>query len=462
MLDKKEISLLLEKAYSHDVDFCELFFEDKKEFNINYNKYVNNIVETNIYGVGIYLIKNKNAVYLYTNQVNFNNINDKISLGINLLNIKTTNLDEQIPLIEKYINKKNSIEIYPYSVETKKKINLLKDMDKSSKEVNKYLNNLDLSYFDTDQNIIIANTEGLYTTDRRISSRVRLIPTISNNINSISRFYDFTKAKGFEAFNEGTHIDFLKETILNLNNELFADDAPGGYMPIVLEGGSCTGTFFHEACGHQLETTALLKNGMFWDKRGEKIASKKVTLIDDGSLKYQYGSSKIDDEGMPRQENILIENGILKSFLTDRLGALKLNLPRSASGRRQSYQYAPASRMSNTYLATGEDDEDEMISSLEKGLYVTEIGGGSGGEEFSLIANKAFLIEKGKITKQVKSAILLGRGDQTMLKIDRVGKNMIFENSGSFCGSISGLCPTTTSGPRMRISGMIVGGKGDQ
>lgn len=459
MIKESEISVLLEKAYSLGIDFCEFFFEDKKEFNINYNKGVKNIVETHIYGAGIYMIKNKESVYLYSSAVSAKAIEEKIKLGAELLNLKESK-KRKIPLLKEFaVPEPSPVKLFPGTIEVADKIKLLSEMDKSSKGLTEYLDNLDLSYFDSCQHILVANTEGVLSKDRRVYSKVRTIPTLSGNGCTISRFYDFTRPMGFEAFQDEDYLHFVKETVNGIKEELFADDAPGGYMPIVLEGGSCTGTFFHEACGHQLETTALLKNGMFWDKRGEKIASDKVTLIDDGTLTGQYGSSKYDDEGMPRQKNILIENGILKGFLADRLGALRLGLERSGSGRRQSYQYAPGSRMSNTYLAAGKDDEHEMISSLDKGLYVTEIGGGSGGEEFTLIANKAFLIKNGKIDRQVKSAMLLGRGDETMLKIDRVGSRLIYEKSGSFCGSVSGLCSTTTSGPRMRIEGMVVGGK---
>jgi TldD protein len=185
-----------------------------------------------------------------------------------------------------------------------------------------------------------------------------------------------------------------------------------------------------------------------------------VTLIDDGSLSGLYGSSMFDDEGKPRQKNVLIENGVLTSFMADRLGAKRIGCPRTASGRRQGYSYAPRSRMSNTYLAAGNDDPDEMIRSMPEGLFVTEIGGGTGGEEFTLLASKAYWVKNGQIDHQVKGAILLGRGDETMLNIDRVGNVMVQEDGGSFCGADSGLVCTTTSGARMRVTGMVVGGKG--
>ena len=231
---------------------------------------------------------------------------------------------------------------------------------------------------------------------------------------------------------------------------------------MILEAGGCSGTFFHEACGHQLETRSLLEGGLFWDRRGQKIASDCVTLVDDGTMPGMYGSARFDDEGMPRQKNILIENGILRGFMADRLGSRRLHLARTGSGRRQDYMHAPGPRMSNTYLAPGQDDEDAMLRDLDEGLFVTEIGGGTGGREFTLLASTAYWVRNGRIHHRVKGATLVGRGDETMLKIDRVGRRFVTEEGGgSFCGADSGFIPTTTSGPRMRIAQMLVGGKGE-
>ena len=299
------------------------------------------------------------------------------------------------------------------------------------------------------------------TEDRRVTTRMRFIPVITNEHGTASRFTEFCSAAGYESYQTGAHLKRLELTIHDLAASLTAREAPSARVPVILEGGECTGTFFHEACGHQLETTELLQGGMFFDKRGEQVASGKVTLIDDGTLPGMYGSSRIDDEGMPRQKNVLIENGILKGFMADRLGALKLKLPRTGSGRRQDYAHAPGARMSNTYLAAGSDDEAQMIRDTEEGLFVTKLGGGTGGREFTILADTAYWIRHGEILCRVKGAMLSGRGNETMKKVDRVGKTFVTdETGGAFCGADSGFCPTTTSGPRMRISEMVVGGKG--
>ena len=354
----------------------------------------------------------------------------------------------------------NPIVIYPSTVKHADKIKLLQNVDRAVYATGSDIKDLPLNYIDADQSVTIANTEGVWAEDRRVTSRIRMTPVVVRGDDTAGHFSDFTRPAGFEAFKDEAYLEFAKSTIAEMRLSLSADEAPSGYMPVVFAGGDCTGTFFHEACGHQFETHAILNGGIFSGRIGSKVASDKVTLVDDGTMPFAYGSSKYDDEGMPRQKNILIENGIMKSYLSDRLGALRSNTKRTASGRRQGYAYAPSSRMSNTYLAAGEDDPDEMIRTMGTGLYVTKMGGGTGGQEFTLAASTAFLVRNGVVDRQVKGAMLLGRGDITMLKIDRVGNVLELEDGGAFCGSVSGLCNTTTSGARMRVEGMLVGGKG--
>jgi TldD protein len=461
MLTNNEINAVLEKALLLGADFAELFFEDTEDVTINYSGTVDEVSSINLYGVGIYLISDKKSVYVSTNDVSYHSIIESVEKAARLLNIKKGG--GNIFTAPKIIKAQNPcpVKIYPGTVGYKDKIAVLKEADFFARSVTPSLKNIKTTYFDHDQRVRVVNTQGTDAEDRRVTTRIRFIPFLSNELGSASNFFDYNAPAGFETIKFGVFKPYVSKVIKEMESSLSAAEAPSAKVPVIFEGGNCTGTFFHEACGHQLETTSLMSDGLFWDKRGQKIASDKVTLIDDGTMRGMYGSSMFDDEGMPRQKNVLIENGVLKSFLVDRMGSILLDLPRSGSGRRQNYTYAPGSRMSNTYLAAGEDDDDAMIRDTEQGLYVTGLGGGTGGREFTLMANVAYWIKNGRIDKQVKGAMLLGRGDETMLKIDRVGKTLIKEESGgAFCGADSGFCATTTSGPRMRVSEMVVGGKG--
>jgi TldD protein len=171
-----------------------------------------------------------------------------------------------------------------------------------------------------------------------------------------------------------------------------------------------------------------------------------------------YGSESMDDEGSPTRATVLIDKGVLKGCLCGRRGARLLGREPTGSGRRQSYAFAPISRMHNTYLAAGEDDEDEMISSMAEGLLVTELGGGDSGSEFSIEVKDAFWVKNGSISHQVRGITLSGNSLEMMRRVDRVGKRLVPEKGGSFCGAASGLLPTTAFQPRIRISEMNVGG----
>ena len=209
------------------------------------------------------------------------------------------------------------------------------------------------------------------------------------------------------------------------------------------------------------ERSVARGNSEFCGKLGQKIASDIVTAIDDGTLPGEWGSIRYDDEGNPSQCNVLIQNGMLKSYLVDRLGSRIMNQPMTGSARRQSYEFAPTSRMTNTFFAPGYDDEEEMIRTMGEGLFAAKMGGGSVNPltgEFNFSVLEGYWVKDGKIHCPVRGAALIGRGAEVLMKIDRVGMNMWFGHG--MCGSRSGSVPTNVGQPRIRVSGITVGGKG--
>ena len=459
MLRDSEIRTILEKALSRGADFAELYFEDREDASIGYDSDVNEIATLRSAGGGLTLIQGARSVYVCTSELTQIALLDAVDKAAVLLSLKGGSA-QIAPFRRLEIAEPCPVIITPGSVGFQDKIAILRESYGAAMAVTPALRHIELKYFDRDQRVRVVNTEGVDAEDRRVTVRLRFTPHVENGRGAIGYFSDYAAAAGLEALKDGQYIPKLVRTIREMESSLSADEAPSARVPVIFAGGDCTGTFFHEACGHQLETSHLLMDGVFWDRRGERVASEKVTLIDDGTIPGMYGSSRFDDEGMPRQRNVLIENGVLKGFLADRMGAIKLGVPPSGSGRRQDYLHAATARMSNTFLAAGEDDDEAILRDTPEGLYVTTIGGGTGGSEFTLMATIAYWIKNGQIDRQVKGAMLLGRGDETMKKIDRVGKTLVMEDSGAFCGGDSGFCPTTTSGPRMRVSEMLVGGKG--
>jgi TldD protein len=235
---------------------------------------------------------------------------------------------------------------------------------------------------------------------------------------------------------------------------------PAGVMPVAIENGF-GGVIFHEACGHGLEASSVAYGqSVFAGKLGEKIANEKVTAIDDGTIPNSWGSINFDDEGTPAQRNVLIEKGVLKSYMIDKMGGRRMGMASTGNARRQSYAYTPTSRMTNTYIAAGEDKNEDIIASIEYGLYAASMGGGSVNPttgEFNFAVNEGYIIRNGVICEPVRGASLVGKGSQIIQNIDMVGTDM--DQAQGMCGSSSGSVPTNVGQPLIRVSTITVGGR---
>ena len=473
MLQKDDIQLVLERARRGGADFAELFLEDREDTVISYDGGLNELSTMRIFGAGIHLLAGTGSVYVCTSDTSLPTVQQALEKALSFLaaNRETVQAHNVFPgsLSAKTactgrlesISNPCPVHISPGTITHTRKIAIIRQADAAASAFTSALQRIRIDYFDRDQRVRIINTLGTDVEDRRVTTRLRFIPLVANDQTAVSWFTDYSTPAGYEALLEGQYLPTLTGTLRTMEETLYAEEAVGGRYPVILERGNSTGTFFHEACGHQLETTELRRGGLFLDRLNTPIASERGTLGDDGTLPGAYGSSRYDDEGIPRQRNVLIDRGILTGFLTDRLGARILGLELTGSGRRQDYSFAPGARMSNTFLTPGDDDDERIISDTEEGLYVTEIGGGTGGPEFTLYARSAFRIRNGTIDRRVRGAMLTGRGDETMLKIDQVGqKTYPTPGEGSFCGADSGFCPVTAFGPRIRISDMLVGAKG--
>ena len=221
------------------------------------------------------------------------------------------------------------------------------------------------------------------------------------------------------------------------------------------------GVIFHEACGHSLEAASVAYgNSQFCGTLGQKIAHEKVTAIDDGTLPNEWGSINIDDEGTPSQRNVLIENGVLKTYMIDKFNGRRMGMASTGSSRRQSFSYAPTSRMTNTFIAPGADRDEDIIASIEYGLYAKKMGGGSVNPvtgEFNFSVTEGYLIRNGKVCEPVRGASLVGKGSDVIQKIDMVGSGLVLGQG--MCGASSGQIPTNVGQPLIRVSSITVGGR---
>lgn len=442
-------------------DFAEIFVEDRITNSI---KMVDSKIEEALtgrdYGAGIRVMSKVNSVYVYTNDLSLKGLMDaagKASIALKGQNSFKTPKKLEPQTIAHNLS---PVKMIPSKMENSLKAKIVGEAYKGARDYSPQIVQVTVGYGDTDQEILIANSEGLFKRDRRVRTRIFIQSVAGDGTQNQTGFEGPGRSMGFEMFDQIDGASYGREASRTAVTMLGAKVCPAGRMCVVLNNGF-GGVIFHEACGHALEATSVAKGlSVFTDKMNQPIASPVVTAIDDGTIPHLWGSTNMDDEGNPTQKNLLIEKGILKGYMVDRLNGRRLNAPVTGNSRRQSYRYAPTSRMTNTYIAPGNDGEKDIFSDIEHGLFARKLGGGSVNPvtgEFNFAVAEGYIIDKGEIKEPVRGATLIGRGDEILFKIDRVGKDLEFGQGQ--CGSISGTIPANVGQPVIRVSEMTVGGR---
>lgn len=459
MLDKRVVEDVLQAALSTGADFAEVFAE---------NKYVTSLTliggkveQANAghdYGVGIRIFKGTNSIYAYTNNsARENLIRVAGDAAISIQGIPT---NMNVRLVKADIPQVHTIRKYPADISKPDKVALLKTGYEAAKSCDESISQVTGYYLDEDQEILVANSEGTWAEDRRVRTRTGFSAVSSLNGEMQTGQANIGEHRGFELYDTINIADYGKEAARVAVTMAKADLCPSGKMPVIIDNGF-GGVIFHEACGHGLEATSVAKGtSVYTDKLGQQIASELVTAIDDGTIAHAWGSNHVDDEGVPTRRNVLIENGVLKSYLVDRMGGKRMNMEPTGCGRRQSYKYEPTSRMSNTFIAPGKSTTAEIIGATDMGLYAKRMGGGSVNPatgEFNFSVQEGYLIRNGKIAEPVRGATLIGTGLDVLKKIDMVGDNLA--HGQGMCGSLSGSIPTNVGQPMLRVSELTVGGR---
>lgn len=461
MLNKSLIADLIYTALSTGGDFAEVFVEDKHSNHLQMiSGKLEDISSGRAYGIGIRIMDKTNVVYVYSNDDNRENLLKVAQKGAEAL--KELRKVSKVNLIKKEINNLHPFKINPQKIAQTQKVDLMREAHETAHNYDQLVSQVVVNYLDHKQNVLIANSNGLWVEDERVRTRTMIQVVATKGQEKQTGFYGPGASQGFEFYQTIDIKEYAQEAARTAVTMVKAKSCPSGKMPVII-ANEFGGVIFHEACGHGLEATSVAKKtSVFHDKLGEKIASPLVTAIDDGTITNAWGSQNIDDEGMLMQKNILIEKGVLKGFLIDSLNARKMGMEATASARRQSYQFAPTSRMSNTYIVAGESKPKDIIANTEKGLYAKYLGGGSVNPatgEFNFNVREGYLIENGKIKEPVRGATLIGKGSEILKKIDMVGDDLAYGQG--MCGSISGSIPTNVGQPMLRVTELTVGGRKD-
>lgn len=459
MLSERLISDVLLAALSTGGDFAEIFVEDTYNTVI---RMMNGTVEEGVagrdYGVGIRIFQGTKSVYAYTNKTERSNLL-KVALEAAAA-LPGTKQVESIVLNRCVVDKFNPIKIIPRDISQREKVDVMKKAHYAAFGYDDQITQVTVNYLDTDQSIMIANSEGLLTDDRRVRTRLAINAVASKGSEKQSGFYGPGRHMGFELFDHIDVEEYAREAARTAVTMVNADYAPSGRYPVIINN-EFGGVIFHEACGHGLEATSVAKGtSVFAGKLGQKVASELVTAVDDGSIPNAWGSQNIDDEGTKTRRNVLIENGILKGYMIDKLNGRRMGMKPTGNARRQSYKFAPTSRMTNTFICPGDSTVDEIISNTEFGLFAKRMGGGSVNPatgEFNFSVGEGYLVRNGKIEKPVRGATLIGRGSEILKKIDMVASNLA--TGQGMCGSLSGSIPADVGQPTIRVSEITVGGR---
>lgn len=348
------------------------------------------------------------------------------------------------------------------SIDDAQKTAMLLEIDAVTRDLDKRVEQVIVSLSSSQDLILVAASDGTIAADVR--------PLIRLNVSVILE-QDGQREQGYAGggaradlhyfIDSDLPLEYAREAVRQAIVQLEAQPAPAGTMPVVL-GPGWPGILLHEAVGHGLEGDFNRKGvSAFSDKVGQRVASKLCTIVDDGTLANRRGSLSVDDEGTPAQNTVLVEDGILRGYMQDKLNARLMGVQPTGNGRRESFAHVPMPRMTNTYMLAGPHDPDEIIASVEKGLYAPNFGGGqvditSG--KFVFSASEAYLIENGKVTTPVKGAMLIGDGPEALHKISMIGNDLKLDTGVGTCGKEGQSVPVGVGQPTLKIDEITVGG----
>ena len=460
MISQRICEEVLSKALSTGGDYAEIFAERTPSSSLYMvDKKLESISSDVTMGAGIRVMRGTRTV--------FGSTTDLTRTGLLRLAEQVAGaLDEGTAEVQIRLGRLSIPHAHPIvcpssEVSKKEKLEVLKRCYFAALEKDQRIKQVKARLIDNDRNFLIATSEGKYILDRQVRTRLLCSSVAEDKNGTESGFEGPGRRMGMEMFEsvvspEETGREASRIALARLG----ASFCPAGRMTVAVENGF-GGVIFHEACGHSLEATSVATGtSQMAGKLGQRIACEKVTAIDDPTEKNAWGSIDVDDEGTITHKIVLIEKGILKSYMIDKLGGRRMNMLSTGSARRQDYTFEPTSRMTNTYIDNGPDENADIIASIENGLYAVKMGGGSVNPitgAFNFGVEEGYLVKNGKIGACVKGASLIGTGSEVLMNIDMVGKNRF--NGQGMCGSSSGSIFNEVGQPLIRISSITVGGR---
>jgi len=468
LIDQIPHKKILKETLREGGEFADLFFEQTRSVMIVLEEdRIEKVISGLDIGVGVRILHGAKTYYGFTNQISEESLlhlaqklseaakQDEESKVIDLVRRDPLSL-----LSSSSPSPLSPIEKHPKGISIGQKVSIVRRGNEMARKLDPHVRQVKVLYRDFSQNLFITNSEGAMVEGERVGT-VFSVQVVSSEGDIIQTGYEpIGGAVGFELFDLHSPEEVAEVATERSLLMLSARKAPMGRMAVVLSSDA-GGTMIHEAIGHGLEADLAQQGLSVYSKKiGEKVASPLITVVDDPTLPQKRGSYPFDDEGVSSRRTVLVDQGILRSYLYDRLSAFKDGVESTGNGRRESYQHKPIPRMSNTMILPGKMKPEEIIRSVEKGLLVKKMGGGQVNTvngDFVFEVSEGYLIEKGSVSDPVRGAILIGNGPQVLKEIDMVGDDLGF-GIGT-CGKDGQGVPAGDAQPTLRIPELVVGGQ---
>jgi TldD protein len=453
----------LGEALARGGDYADLYFE----YRINHcivleEQILKSATKSVSLGVGVRVISGEKTGYAYSDDLNRENVVKAARTAAFIANASSQGGKIQVPTPLGQEKNLYPLNVFPAEMEIAQKIALLQDADRAARGFDWRIKQVQASYVDETKHVLIVTSEGNAAWDRQPLVRMNVMCIAEEGGRRQSGYQGGGGRRGLDIF--AGDLDpkaIARESARQAILQLGAVDAPAGPMEVVL-GPGWPGILLHEAIGHGLEADFnRKKTSAFAGLVGQKVASEFCTVVDDGTIPFRRGSLNMDDEGNPTHQTVLIEKGILRGYLQDRLSSRLMKLPLTGNGRRQSYDHIPIPRMTNTFMMAGDSAPEDIVKSVKKGLYAVQFGGGqvditSG--KFVFSASEAYLIEDGHITAPVKGATLIGDGPTVLRQVTAVGSDLKLDHGIGICGKDGQTIPVGVGLPTIKIREITVGG----
>jgi TldD protein len=462
-LAQADVERYLAAALSAGGDFADLYFEYQTSTSVSLDESMVKSASQGIsVGCGVRVLSGDRTGYAYTDDLAPERILHAARTAAMIASGPAK--EPVVGLTDKAVHNLYPVPLPSVEADVMAKVDLVNRADKAARAYDPRIKEVRVGYADELRRILVIGSDGSFAEDSQPLARLNVFCLAKSDKESSRGTAGGGGRVAIEYFQtENTPEHFAIEAARQAIIQLDAIDAPAGEMEVVL-GPGWPGVLLHEAIGHGLEADFnRKKTSAFTEMMGRRVASDKCTVVDNGTMPGRRGSLNVDDEGNPTANTVLIEKGILKGYLTDKLSARLMGMANTGNGRRESYQHIPMPRMTNTYMLAGEDAPEDIIRSVKRGVYAVNFGGGQvdiTNGKFVFSASEAYMIEDGKVTAPLKNATLIGNGPDVLTKVSMVGSDLQLDEGIGVCGKDGQSVPVGVGIPTLKVDRLTVGGTG--